>query len=52
MHVNLSVTDGVYGILSDFDVKNQISALGKDLEKSTNKKRGNFITSGFGKRVR
>jgi integrase len=38
MHANLSVTDGVYGILSDFDVKKQISALGKDLEKSTNKK--------------
>ncbi len=38
MHANLSVTDGVYGILSDFDVKNQISALGKDLEKSKDKK--------------
>jgi integrase len=29
MHANLSVTDGVYGILSDNDVKGKISQLGK-----------------------
>ncbi len=29
MHANLSVTDGVYGILSDNDVKAQIHGLGK-----------------------
>jgi integrase len=30
MHANLSVTDGVYGILSDIDVKDKISTLGKN----------------------
>jgi hypothetical protein len=30
MHATLSVTEGVYGILSDMDVKQKISALGKD----------------------
>lgn len=29
MHSNLSITDGVYGILSDLDVKAQIHGLGK-----------------------
>ena len=29
MHANLSITDGVYGILSDMDVKAQIQNLGK-----------------------
>jgi len=29
MHSNLSITDGVYGILSDMDVRQQISKLGK-----------------------
>jgi integrase len=29
MHANLSVTDGVYGVLSDLDVKEQIASLGK-----------------------
>jgi hypothetical protein len=29
MHANLSITDGVYGILSDMDVKSQIQSLGK-----------------------
>lgn len=28
MHENLAVTDGVYGVLSDTDVKRQIAALG------------------------
>ena len=31
MHSNLSVTDGVYGILSDNDVQAQILGLGKSL---------------------
>ena len=38
MHSNLSVTDGVYGILSDLDVKEQISALGKGAAGGQNKK--------------
>jgi hypothetical protein len=29
MHANLSVTDGVYGILSGMDVKGEIAGLGK-----------------------
>lgn len=29
MHSNLSITDGVYGILSDSDIREQISALGQ-----------------------
>ena len=29
MHANLSVTDGVYGILSEIDVRQQISMLGR-----------------------
>lgn len=29
MHSNLSITDGVYGVLSDMDVKKQIQQLGK-----------------------
>lgn len=29
MHSNLSITDGVYGILSDMDVRKQIQSLGK-----------------------
>jgi hypothetical protein len=29
MHSNLSITDGVYGILSDMDVKSEIHSLGK-----------------------
>ncbi len=29
MHSNISITDGVYGILSDTDIKGQIAALGK-----------------------
>ena len=28
MHENLTVTDGIYGVLSDVDVKNQIGMLG------------------------
>ena len=31
MHSNLSITDGVYGILSDMDVQAQIKALGKKI---------------------
>jgi len=29
MHSNLSITDGIYGILSDMDVQKEISSLGK-----------------------
>ncbi len=32
MRKNLSVTNGVYGILSDLDVREQIAALGKQVE--------------------
>jgi hypothetical protein len=35
---NLSVTDGVYGVLSDLDVKEQISALEKSAAGSEDKK--------------
>jgi integrase len=31
MHANLSVTDGVYGILSDNDVRGQISSIGNKI---------------------
>lgn len=30
MHANLSITDGVYGVLSDMDVQAQIQSLGKN----------------------
>ena len=32
MHANLSITDGVYGILSQMDVREQISVLGKTVD--------------------
>jgi integrase len=32
MHENLSITDGVYGILSEADVRNQIVGLGQNLD--------------------
>ena len=38
MHKNLSVTDGVYGILSDMDVRKQITMFGKNMTISSNKK--------------
>jgi hypothetical protein len=31
MHSNISITVGVYGILSDIDVQNQIERLGKGI---------------------
>ena len=34
MHANLSVTDGVYGILSGMDVKGEIAELGKKIQSS------------------
>lgn len=34
MHSNLSVTDGVYGILTETDVRHQIANLGKDVANS------------------
>jgi len=39
MHANLRVTDDVYGILSDNDVRTQIPRLGnKKIEENINKK--------------
>jgi hypothetical protein len=35
MHKNLSITDGVYGVLSDKDVRNKIVYLGKDIDLKT-----------------
>jgi len=35
MHSNISITDGVYGILSDNDVRGQIIELGKKDSLST-----------------
>ncbi|MCG2784428.1 MAG: hypothetical protein L6461_04925 [Anaerolineae bacterium] len=32
MHAHVSVTDGVYGILSGMDVKSEIAELGKQIE--------------------
>ena len=29
MHANISITDGVYGVLSSMDVKGEIAGLGK-----------------------
>ena len=37
MHSNISITDGVYGILSDNDVRGQIASLGQI--NTTNEKR-------------
>ena len=31
MHANLSITDGVFGILSEMDVQEEISKLGKKI---------------------
>lgn len=31
MHSNISITDGVYGVLSDNDVKGQIATLGNPI---------------------
>jgi len=36
MHENLSTTDGVYGILSEMDVKEQISELGRKIAQGSN----------------
>jgi hypothetical protein len=46
MHANLSITDGVYGILSETDVREQISTLGKmaDFEYKHNFEELLFIT--------
>jgi hypothetical protein len=35
MHANLSITDGVYGVLSSMDVKREIIGLGKNADFST-----------------
>ncbi len=34
MHSNLSITDGVYGILSETDVRQQIATLGNGVANS------------------
>jgi hypothetical protein len=36
MHSNISITDGVYRILSDNDVRRQIAALGQMTKSSNN----------------
>jgi hypothetical protein len=36
MHLNISITDGVYGILSDNDVRGQIAGLEKQIFSSDN----------------
>jgi site-specific recombinase XerC len=36
MHKNLSVTDGVYGVLSTLDVQKQIATIGNSVAKSSN----------------
>jgi hypothetical protein len=38
MHSNLSITDGVYGILSVTDIQNQIASLGSTAISGENKK--------------
>ena len=38
VHENLSITDGLYGILSDLDIREQITMLGKNVAGSRNKK--------------
>lgn len=34
MHKNLSITDGMYGVLSEIDVRQQIASLGKGVANS------------------
>ena len=36
MHANISTTDGVYGMLSETDIREQISALGERIVKGNN----------------
>jgi len=44
MHENLAVTDGVYGVLSDTDVKRQISELGKGQTRSESREVGELVS--------
>jgi len=44
MHQNLTITDGVYGILSDADVRNQIAALGGETGPEGDKEAEEFRT--------
>jgi hypothetical protein len=37
MHANLSIINGVYGVLSELDVKRQIESLGQSIKNSDNK---------------
>jgi site-specific recombinase XerC len=34
MHTNISTTDGIYGMLSDAEIKDQLNRLGKTIPKS------------------
>ena len=43
MHENLAATDGVYGVLSDIDVKRQISELGKGQTRSESREVGELV---------
>lgn len=43
MHDNLKTTDGIYGILSNDDVRNKIAKLGKETEVTTNTGRNEMI---------
>ncbi len=43
MHSNLSVTDGVYGILSMTDVKGEIAALGEKIAAKANENTADLI---------
>jgi hypothetical protein len=44
MHANLSVTDGVYGILSEMDVKEQINNLGLKTGRGEKKELSDLVT--------
>jgi hypothetical protein len=44
MHANLSVTDGVYGVLSENDLKEQIATLGKMSNSGGNQDLNTLIT--------
>ena len=43
MHSNLSITDGVYGVLSENDIKEQITSLGQNLASDVSQDMNYFI---------
>jgi site-specific recombinase XerC len=45
MHANLSVTDGVYGILDEMDVKEKINALAHIAHPATNENNNEIISA-------